>query len=205
MAAYATAIRKPPRTLTEVEQARLLKTTGEHRDGFRDHVILAVALGTGLREHEIAALDVGDVAGDDGRIRRRIALRVFKRATDDPAPQEVFVPDALWYKLGKFLRWKKARGESIATDAPLFVSRRGKRIATRTLRHLFGVWQERAGLDRVFSFHTLRHTSLTNAYRATRDIRLVQRLARNKSVDTTTVYAGPSDEDILRAARELPC
>jgi len=36
-----------------------------------------VALGTGLREHEIAALDVGDVLHDDGRVRRRIALRMF--------------------------------------------------------------------------------------------------------------------------------
>jgi hypothetical protein len=33
----------------------------------------------------------------------------------------------------------------------------------------------------------------------------VQRLARHKSVDTTTIYAAPSDEDILRAVRELPC
>ena len=28
----------------------LLKTTGEHREGFRDHVIFSLALGTGLRE-----------------------------------------------------------------------------------------------------------------------------------------------------------
>jgi integrase/recombinase XerC len=205
MSAYAATIRRPPRTLTEVEQARLLKVTGEHRDGFRDHVILAVALGTGLREHEIAALDVGDVLHDDGRVRRRVALRVFKRATDDPAPQEVFLPDSVWYKLGKLVSWKRARGESLEPHAPLFVSRRGKRIATRTLRHLFRVWQERAGFDRLFCFHSLRHSSLTNAYRSTRDIRLVQRIARHKSVDTTTVYAAPSDEDILRAVRDLPC
>jgi hypothetical protein len=55
MPAYAAAIPRPPRTLTELEQATLLKVTGERRDGFRDHVIFAVALGTGLREHEIAA------------------------------------------------------------------------------------------------------------------------------------------------------
>jgi site-specific recombinase XerC len=205
MPAYAAAIARPPRTLTEVEQARLLKVTGEHREGFRDHVIFAVALGTGLREHEIAALDVGDVLHGDGRIRRRVALRVFKRATDDPAPQEVFLPDSVWYKLGKLVTWKKGRGESLEPGAPLFVSRRGERIATRTLRHLFRVWQTRAGFDRLFSFHALRHSSLTNAYRSTRDIRLVQRLARHKSVDTTTVYAAPSDEDILRAVRDLPC
>lgn len=57
MPAYATTIARPPRTLTDAEQASLLKMTGERRDGYRDHVIFAVALG--LREHEIAALNVG--------------------------------------------------------------------------------------------------------------------------------------------------
>jgi integrase len=57
MPAYAAAIPRPPRTLTDLEQATLLKVAGEHRAGFRDHVIFAVALGTGLREHEIAALN----------------------------------------------------------------------------------------------------------------------------------------------------
>lgn len=92
MPAYAAAIPRPPRTLTELEQATLLKVTGERRDGFRDHVIFAVALGTGLREHEIAALDVGDVLHEDGRVRRRIALRTFKRSSTEPATQEVFIP-----------------------------------------------------------------------------------------------------------------
>ncbi|HYM96857.1 MAG TPA: tyrosine-type recombinase/integrase, partial [Candidatus Sulfotelmatobacter sp.] len=196
MPAYAAAIARPPRTLTEVELARLLKVTGEHREGFRDHVIFAVALGTGLREHEIAALDVGDVLHDDGRVRRRITLRTFKRSTTEPATQEVFLPDSVWYKLGKLVGWKRTSGESLTPDAPLFVSRRGKRIATRTLRYLFRLWQERAGFDRPFNFHALRHTALTNAYRSSRDIRLVQRIARHKSVDTTTIYAAPSDEDI---------
>lgn len=205
MPAYAAAIARPPRTLTDVEQVRLLKVTGEHRDGFRDHVIFAVALGTGLREHEIAALDVGDVLHDDGRIRRRIALRIFKRSSNEPATQEVFLPDAVWYKLAKFIGWKKTSGEDLGADSPLFISRRGTRIATRTLRYLFRLWQGRAGFDRPFSFHALRHSALTNAYRSTRDIRLVQRLARHKSVDTTTIYAAPSDEDILRAVRDLPC
>lgn len=205
MAAYADAVARPPRTLTESEQASLLKITGQHRDGFRDHVIFAVALGTGLREHEIAALNVGDVLHADGRIRRRLALRVFKRSAKNPAPQEVFVPDGLWYKLGKFVGWKRTSGESVEAGAPLFVSRRSGRLATRTLRYLFAVWQERAGFDRPFNFHALRHTALTNVYRTTRDIRLVQRVARHKSVDTTTIYAAPSDEDVLRAVRGMPC
>jgi len=205
MSAYAATVARPPRTLTEVEQARVLKVTGERRDGFRDHVILALALGTGLREFEIAALNVGDVMHVDGRIRRRVALRIFKRASDNPAPQEVFLPDALWYKLAKFIGWKKTSGEDLGADCPLFISRRKKRIATRTLRYLFRLWQERAGLDRPFNFHALRHTSLTNLHRRTKDLRVVQRVARHKSLDTTMRYTAPSDEDILSAMRDQPC
>jgi len=203
--AYAERTRRPPRTLTEIEQAQLLKTTGEHRDGFRDHVLFSLALGTGLRESELVALDVGDVSPDGKQVRRRVSLRVFKRSSEDVGPQEVFIPDSARYKLEKYLRWKQARKESLAEDAPLFISRRRQRLSKRQLRHVFHVWQERAGLDRRFNFHALRHSALTNTYRATRDILVVQRQARHKNVQTTLVYVQPSDEDLLRAVRDLPC
>jgi integrase len=205
MPAYASTVRRPPRTLTDADQARILKVTGERRDGFRDHVIVSLALGTALRQHEIAALDVGDVVTNNGRIRRRIALRVFKRSAAEPAAQEVFLPDGTFYKLGKFLGWKRSHGESLAADAPLFVSSRGTRMATRTLRHMFKVWQVRAGVDQVQSFHSLRHSALSNVRRRHRDILLVQRVARHKDVSTTMIYAAPSDQDIMDAVRDQPC
>ena len=204
MPAYAIH-RRPPRTMTELEQAKLLKVTGEHARGFRDHVLFALALGTGLREHEVLALDVGDITEDGSTVKRRIGLRVFKRCTERPAPQEIFLPDALHYKLGRLLAWKKRRGESLAPDAPLFVSREGHRLSTRMARTAFRRWQQRAGLDRIHSFHALRHTACTNLYRKTRDIRMVQRFARHVNIHTTTIYAQPSEEDLLRAVRELPC
>jgi integrase len=49
------------------EQRLLLKTTAEHRSGFRDHITIATALATGLRAHELLALDVGDVYHAGGR------------------------------------------------------------------------------------------------------------------------------------------
>ena len=49
MANYADATRTP-RTLTDREQRALLKVTGEHRAGYRDHMLYAMPLGTGLRE-----------------------------------------------------------------------------------------------------------------------------------------------------------
>jgi len=204
MTAYASQ-RRPPRTLTEIEQARLLKISGEHVRGFRDHMIFALALGTALRESELLALNVGDVADRRNKPKRRIVLRVFKRCTDQPAPQEVFLPDGLVYKLGRFLGWKARRGESLEPEAPLFMSRHGKRLSSRMAREAFRRWQDRAGLDRSYSFHCLRHTACTNVYRRERDIRLVQRFARHVNISTTTIYAQPSDEDLLRAVRDLAC
>ena len=202
---YAGNIALPPRTLTEGEQRALLKTTGEHARGFRDHVIFSVALGTALREHEILGLNVGDVFGADGKPRRRVRLRVFKRSNDDEEMQEVVLPDNLRAKLGKFRAWKKRRGESLDVDAPLFVSRNGNRLSARQLRHRFHEWQVRAGFERRLSFHSIRHTALTTVYRRTRDIRLTQKVARHKSISSTIRYAGPSDDDVLRAVRDLPC
>jgi integrase/recombinase XerC len=204
MSAYATR-RRPPRSMTEREQLHLLRITGEHARGYRDHMMVAVALGTALRESEILALDVGDVRNDRGQVKRRIDLRVFKRCTENPAPQEIFLSDTLHYKLGRFLAWKKQRGESLAPDAPLFVSRHKKRLSARMAREAFRRWQERAGLDRIHTFHALRHTACTNLYRKTRDIRLVQRFARHADITTTTRYAQPSEEDLLRAVQEIPC
>jgi site-specific recombinase XerC len=196
---------RAPRTLTDAEQVRLLKVTGEHARGFRDHVLLSFALGTALREAELLALNVSDVFSGDGKARGRVRLRVFKRSNDDASMQEVVLPDPLRAKLEKLWRWKRQRGEGVEPDAPLFVSRLGRRLSCRQLRDLFHLWQRRAGLERELPFHGLRHTALTNVYRRTRDIRLAQRVARHKSITSTIRYAGPSDEDVFRAVRDLPC
>lgn len=201
------AVRQPKRTMTDPEQALILRVTGEHRDGFRDHVLISTALGTGLREFELAALSVGDVSTNGVNVRTVFVLRVFKRCTDDPAPQEVFPPDSLRYKLRTFLAWKKANGESLALEAPLFVSREGegRALSTRTIRHLWKKWQRVAGFDRAFSFHEIRHTALTNVVKKSGDVRFAQRQGRHKDINTTMIYTAPSDDEIRLAVADLPC
>lgn len=206
------------RTLSPAEQRKILDVTGEHRDGFRDHMIISLALGTGLRESEIAALNVGDVAASSREIRTRVELRVFahkgtaKRKDPRPIVQVIFPPKLVRRKLLKFLAWKKREREPIAPDAPLFCAgaftrtgERGVRIASRTMRHMFRVWQVRAGFDQTpFTFHELRHTALTTLYRRTKDVMLVQRAARHKSVTTTMIYTHTSDDELRRALEEQP-
>ncbi len=205
MSNYVESIARPPRTLTEREVALLLRTTGEHAAGWRDHVIFSLALGTGLREHEILALDIGDVFDADGHARRHVSLRVFKRASEDPAPQEVVLSDTVRAKLEKLLKQKRADGHAVESDAPLFVSRKHGRLSSRQLRHLFAVWQKRAGFERHFNFHALRHSACSGLYRRTRDIRLTQRFARHCSILSTAIYTHPTDEELVRSVQELPC
>jgi site-specific recombinase XerC len=205
MTTYVDSVSRPARTLTDNEQRLLLKVTGQRRDGFRDHVIYSVALGSGLREHEILALNVGDVFDDAGHAKRRVRLRVFKRASDDPAPQEVMLPDVVRAKLEKLMAGRRRDGEVTGPDTPIFVSRLGTRLSARQLRHAFGVWQKRCGFDRHFSFHCLRHSSCSGIYRASRDIRLTQRFARHKSILSTAIYTHPSDEELLRSVQPLIC
>ncbi len=205
MTAYAENLTRAPRTLTEREVALLLKVTGEHRDGFRDHVVFAVALGSGLREHEIVALDVGDVFDAEGRARRRVQLRVFKRSSGGDSGQEIVLNDTLRAKLEKLHRLKRHLGESVAADAPIFVSRKRKRLSCRQVRNSFAVWQARAGLERRFHFHGLRHTACTSMYRRTRDIRLTQKFARHRSIISTSIYTHPGDDELARAVQDQPC
>ena len=205
MTTYADTISRPVKTLTEQEQKSLLRVTGAHVAGWRDHCIYSLALGTGLREHEILALDVGDVFDDAGHAKRRITLRVFKRSAKDPSPQEVMLPDIVRAKLERLIATRRRDGETITAATPIFVSRLGRRLSARQLRHAFGVWQDRAGFDRRFNFHCLRHSACTAVYRASRDLRLTQRFARHKSVVTTSIYTHPSDEELLRSVQGLLC
>ena len=205
MAAYVDSIPKAPKTLTEEEQRKLLAASGRRRGSFRDHMIFAVALGTALREHEICALNVGDIRNDKGAVRRRFPLRVYKQSNRNPEAQEAILPDRLRLKLQRLLEWKSDEGDPLDDDAPLFTSQRGGRLCTRQLRRLFAEWQVEARFERRFTFHGLRHTALTNLYRATHDLRLVQRVARHASIESTTIYTQPTDEDVLRAVRPLAC
>jgi len=198
-----------PKVLTRAEQKKLLRMTAEHVNGFRDHVIFSVALGTALREKEILCLDCGDVYDASGNARRRVILRWWKgkgsKKRSANVRQEVCLPDALRYKLNKFRRWKVQEGEPVEMDSPLFLSKRKIRLSDRRLRNIFQEWQEACGFERPYTFHSLRHTSLTNYYDNTKDVRLVQAIARHASINNTTIYAGPSDESIVSAVKDFEC
>ncbi len=189
-----------PPTLTADEQRRVLRVVGGHP---RDALIISMALGTGLRLSELLGLNVGDVFAPDGTPKARVLVRreIAKRGRVG----DVFVPDRLVPKLRRFWRYKKQRGEGLAPADPLFCSQSRRRLSPRRVQHLWHQWQERAGFDRFYGFHALRHSAVTNVYRATKDLFLAQRFARHASPLTTTVYTHPSDQEMRSKLSRLNC
>ncbi|MBW2588762.1 MAG: site-specific integrase [Deltaproteobacteria bacterium] len=189
-----------PTTLTQAEQAAILRATAKN---VRDHLVISLALGTGLRLREIVGLNVGDVFNGNGRPRIRIRIRaeIAKRGRAG----DVFLPHKLVTKLKRFWNWKRRNGECVGSNAPLFCAQSGRRISKRRVQFAWREWQKKAGFDRLYGFHSLRHSSVTNVYRATRDLFLAQRIARHASPLTTTIYTHPSDEEMSRRVRTLAC
>ncbi len=192
--------RLSPTTLTTAEQQLILRTTAKHP---RDYLIISLALGTGLRLGEIVGLDVGDLYHANGqprvRVRIRAAIAKGSRAAD------VFIPEKLIPKLRRLRRFKKERSEGLKPAAPIFCNQSRQRISKRRVQFAWHQWQRKAGFDRQYPFHCLRHTAVTAVYRATRDLFLAQRFARHVSPLTTTVYTHPSDEELARSLRFLRC
>jgi site-specific recombinase XerC len=190
-----------PQTLTLAEQRAILRATTRNR---RDHLIYSLALGTGLRLAEIVGLNVGDVYGPAGKPKNRIRLR--PELVKGGRAADVFLPDSLVRKLRRFRSFKRRKDQELKTDDPLFCSQGGKRrISPRRVQFAFRTWQMKAGFDRLYPFHALRHTAVTNVYRASRDLFLAQRFARHVSPLTTTVYTHPSDQELWQGIRQLHC
>src|SRR5260221_6603035 len=190
-----------PQTLTHGEQKAILRATAR---SLRDHLIYSLALGTGLRLAEIVGLNVGDVYTLDGRPKNRFRLR--PEIAKGGRSGDVLLPDALVAKFRRFLRHKATRREGLQPEDPIFCSQGGRRrISPRRVQFAFRTWQVKAGFDRLYPFHALRHTAVTNVYRASRDLFLAQRFARHVSPLTTTVYTHPSDQELWQNIRRLRC
>lgn len=189
-----------PQTLTHDEQQAILRATEPHP---RDHLVVSLALGTGLRLNEIVGLNVGDVYFPTGQPRTRIRVRpeIAKRGRTG----DVFLPDALIPKLHRFWDHKAHRGEDLDPLAPLICGLSRRRISPRRIQVIFRKWQIHAGFDRLYGFHSLRHTSVTAVYRASRDLFLAQRFARHASPLTTTIYCHPGDDELRSQIRHLKC
>jgi len=155
----------------------------------RDGMLTMVLLDTGLRESEVADLHCSDVRIAKGQ--RHLHVRRGKGGKQ----RTVVLADETRRLLAEYLEWRQHCGWSSQPDSPLFPSSRGGRLHRSAIWRIWSGALGAAGIQH-HRVHDARHFFATALYRATRDLRLVQKQLGHQSVTTTTVYADVLDEDL---------
>jgi site-specific recombinase XerD len=148
--------------------------------GVRDRAILETLYSAGLRVAELVGLNLPDWD------REANVLRVLGKGKKERiAPVGRYAARALE-------RWLEVRLPD--PDAPdeereaLFLNRFGRRLTTRSIGRTLQKHLKTAGLERITSPHTLRHSFATHLLDGGADLRAVQELLGHKSLTTTQIY-----------------
>jgi len=190
--------RAPPRIPTRTDIDAVLRATDERP---RDHLLVAAAAGTGLRVHELVALDWAQLVSDTGAVRHRVHLRA--EDTKGNVGGDIVLNEALRWKVARYRTWCARRGLPADGNASVFVSRNHRRLSVRMAQEAWRTVQEVAGIERPYPFHALRHYFGTSLYRATKDLRLTQVAMRHRSASSTELYTHVGERDVEAAIERL--
>jgi integrase/recombinase XerD len=170
---------KLPLTMSPDEAERLLAMAAS----LRDHVMLCLGYGCGLRAGEIVRLRPGDIDS-----AQKIIRIVQSKGRKD---RHVMLPEELLLSLRQ---WWTVRPTRYDADVPvserwLFPGcRRGQHLTTRHLSRIFHESAAAAGITKRVSLHSLRHSFATELLEKGTDIRYIQALLGHSKLDTTSRY-----------------
>jgi integrase/recombinase XerC len=155
----------------------------------RDHAVLELLYGSGLRVGEVAGLTVDRVDLERGRV-----LVLGKGQKEREVPMSDYSIQAM----GDYLA--RGRGMMAGEDTSLlFFNRRKNAFSERDIRAMVGQYAERLLPGRRVTPHTLRHSFATHLLEGGADIRAVQELLGHASVATTQRYTHVSRSRLFEA------
>ena len=165
-----------------------IKTDTE--EGLRNYAILSLMVTGGLRTIEVSRADVGDLR----TVGENTVLFVQGKGREEKT-EYIKISATVEKAIRTYL---KAR-ENVEEGQPLFTSTsnnsRGKRISTRTFSGIVKTALKNAGYDSArLTAHSLRHTAITLALLAGREITEVQQFARHANLNTTMIYNHALDQ-----------
>jgi site-specific recombinase XerD len=159
--------RLPDTPKTAEVEAALDALDGDGPLALRNRALVELVYSAGLRSSEAVGLDLADVDFD----REQLHVR-------GKGGKERIVPlgEEAGHLLARYLR--EARPELVrGAENAVFVSARGKRLDTSTLRRIFA------------HPHRLRHAFATHLLEGGADLRTIQELLGHSSLSTTQLYS----------------
>ncbi len=172
--------RKLPQVLTGREVELFLEQP-ECTDlkGFRDRAMLELLYATGIRVSELIALNVDDLDFHGktlhcaGRSKDRLiplypaAVRALSDYVQTVRPQLVNAPD----------------------EMALFVNMSGERMSRQGFWKLIKYYQEKAGIKKEITPHTLRHSFAAHLLENGADLRAIQSMLGHADISSTQIYS----------------
>jgi len=188
---------KQLRTVTEAKSLVDLKKG--RVNGVVAWMLVDLALCTGLRVSELAALEVEDVD------LKRGGLKVVRFKKKRKRTETLAIGRQLGQHLKEYMEWRKDRVVDLAaprrrgltaTKGALFVGQRGG-LTSRGLQQAWKAAVSRAGLPEELSIHSARHTLAVHLLKKTGNLRQVQKqLGHASPAVTANMYADISFEDM---------
>lgn len=182
------------RSLSEDESQELLNSQADTVRGVRDHAILCLLLGCGLRRAEVAGLLLKNI----NRIEASVTL-IGKGEKERKVFLIPAVADALYAWLqtrgteGKFVFGRVYKNGRLDTAAPM---------TPHAVGDLVREYQMKAGLEHL-STHDLRRTFATRLLDAQVDITTVQHMMGHASIATTALYDKRGEYAQRAAAKKI--
>ena len=173
------AERKYPEILTSKEVELFLEQPQcVDAKGFRDHAMLELLYATGIRVSELISLNLDDFNAAGGFIRC------------ENRGKERIIP--LYHTAIKAIQdyVKNVRPQLIADsgEEALFVNMNGERMSRQGFWKIIKYYQEKAGIQKDITPHTLRHSFAVHLLENGADLRSIQEMLGHADISSTQIY-----------------
>ena len=149
----------------------------------RDHCMVELLYGCGLRIGELVSLDVQASRSARGWVDAQAAeanvLGKGEKRRSVPVGSKA---------LAALAQWMSFRDTWAGDDAALFINARGKRLSPQHIRVRLKQRSLQAGLATPVHPHMLRHSFASHVLQSSGDLRAVQELLGHANITTTQVY-----------------
>ena len=174
------AERKYPEILTAKEVEMFLEQPQcVDAKGFRDHAMLELLYATGIRVSELISLDLDDLNLAAG----------FLRCQSKGKERIIPLYHTAVKAIGDYVRDVRPQLIADSGETALFVNMNGERMSRQGFWKIIKHYQEKAGIQKDITPHTLRHSFAVHLLENGADLRAIQEMLGHADISSTQIYA----------------